>query len=36
MDEAKKAWEYCKAIVSEYPGAALIAVVLGPLLVWIF
>lgn len=31
-----KAWHKAKAYVAEYPGAALIAIVLGPLLVWIF
>jgi hypothetical protein len=33
---AGKAWDASKDAVSKYPGAAVIAVVLGPLLVWVF
>lgn len=33
---AQNAWDAIKDAIAKYPGAAAIAIVLGPLLVWIF
>jgi hypothetical protein len=32
----ENAWDAYKDAIAKYPGAAGIAIVLGPLLVWIF
>ena len=36
MEIAQKVWDASKAYVAKWPGAAVIAIFLGPLLVWIF